>query len=182
MMNKILMIISALVLSMLLASCSPVESPYIIGERTVFSENEIGSESVWEIKDQIFHVKIINSNEVVATEVDWDPEERVHKMETHDIIVTELDDHLFLNIRNDEEGLYYIHRIVRSDKHSIVFYSFDEEEIEKHISSGKVHNRTDGGVVLKGTKEEIDKFIIENIRTIYDLDSVIVAKLISGEL
>ena len=33
-----------------------------------------------------------------------------------------------------------------------------------------------------GTKEEIDKFVLENIRTIFDPDSVFVAKLISGKL
>lgn len=180
-MMKIISIVSLLLLSLFLASCSSLQSPHIIGDRVIFPDNDVGSETVWEVDEEIYHIKIVSSNVIVGAVVEWDSASKTHKTTSGELVLSELNGKLFLNYKEDD--LYHIHRIVPSGNDSVVFYSVDNEEIKKLISTGRVESEKGNGVyLLKGTKEQIDIFIAENIRTIFDPDSAIVGKLISGEL
>jgi predicted P-loop ATPase/GTPase len=179
-MMKIIPIINALVLSLFLASCSSLQSPCIIGEKVIFPESAVGTETVWEVDDEIYHIRIISTNAIAGAVVEWDSESQTHKTTTGELVLSELNGKQFLNYKEDD--LYHIHRIVPSGNDSIVFLSIDAEEMKKHISTGRVESEKGSTYFLKGTKEEIDKFISENVKAIFDSEDIIVAKLISGEL
>ena len=164
----------------LLSSCSSLKSPYYIGEKVEFSENEIGNETVWRLEEDVYHVKIVSSNEVVVSTVNWVDRNKKFTTENHELVISELDDRLFINLKEDD--LYRVLRITPAGQ-SIVFYMVDGDQLKKHIPSGKVEFTEKGDVyTLKGSKEEIDQFIRENITTIFNPDHVVVAELLSGEL
>ena len=179
---KTISIFNALLLSLFLTSCSSLQSSFIVGERITFLEDEVGNETVWKIENKIFHVRIVGTNSLVASVVEWDSEKKTHDLKTEEIIISQLNDHMFLNVKIDD--LYNIHYMVPADnKRVILFYNIDGDELKKHISKGVIETEKDSGIYqLEGTKEEIDKFIIKNHRLIFDPSNVTVGHLISGEL
>jgi hypothetical protein len=147
-----------------------------------FLEDEVGEETVWKIEDKIYHVRIVDTNSLIASIVEWDSDKKAHALKTEEVIVSLLDDHIFLNVKIDD--LYHIHYMVPSDGDRVIlFYNIDTDELKKHISNGVVETDKDSGIFkLEGSKEEIDKFIIRNFRSIFDPSQATVAHLISGEL
>lgn len=181
-MMKIISIVCSLILTVILTSCSSLQSPYIVGEEITFLEDEVGEETVWKIEDEIYHVRIVDTNSLVATIVEWDSDKKAHTLKTEEIIVSHLDDYMFLNVKIDD--LYNIHYVVPSDGDRVLlFYSIDTDGLKKHISKGVIETDKDSGTYkLDGSKEEIDRFIIKNFRSIFDPSQATVAHLISGEL
>lgn len=149
-MMKVISIVSLVIVSMLLVSCSSLQSPCIIGERVTFSEGDIGSETVWKLDSEIYHIKITSTNSISGALVEWDSKSNAYKTTTGELVLSELSGTKFLNFKDDE--VYNVHRIVPADNGSIVFYSIDEEELKKYISTGRVESEKDIGMyLLKGT-------------------------------
>jgi hypothetical protein len=181
-MKKIISIASSFIIAIFQTSCSSLQSPYIVGEQITFLEDEVGEETVWKIDDEIYHVKIVSTNSLIASVVEWDSDKKSHALKTEEIIISELADHMFLNVKADD--LYHIHYMVPSDgERVLLFYNIDSEELKKHIPNGVIETEKDSGIFkLEGSKEDIDKFILKNFRSIFDPSQATVAHLISGEL
>lgn len=166
----------------LLVSCSALQSSDIVGERKTFSEEEVGSESVWKIEDQLYYVRVASANRLVASTVKWDKDRQAHKLETEEIVLSRLGDDQFLNLKI--EDLYHIHYMVPSDDGRVLlFYGINPDALNKHLGRGVVKRDARQDVyTLEGTKEEVDQFIRAHIKSIYDPRKVTAAHLISGSL
>lgn len=180
-MKRVVCCFGLVALSAMLVACSSLKSPHYVGERVTFQEDAVGSESVWKIEEEIYHVKIVNSNEVVGSLIEWNDEKKAHVPKSFELVVSKLGQHLFFNVMDG--GLYNVHRVAMGGDDSVIFYMLDAEAIKKHEPSGRVEPDKDGNVfTLKGSKAEIDRFVLEHIRSLFNPDEVVVARLVSGDV
>jgi hypothetical protein len=174
-------LIFPLISILMLASCASLQSPYVIGEATTYSEDEIGNETVWKIDDEIYYARIISTNTVAVSVVKWDQEAQSNSVETVDLIRSELDGHGFVNFK--EADAYFISRVAPFGDNTLVFYPVDNDALEKLIASDHIEQgEKKGAYILKGTKVEIDQFVSEHVEHIFNTDTPVVAELISGKL
>jgi hypothetical protein len=179
---KTVLTIVLIVLSSFITACTQLQSPYIIGEMIDCTNEDVDTETIWKVGETHYNIRVVSTNELIGTTFEWSRENKAYVPKTYDLVISELKDHLFLNIKGEDHySVFYM--AVACGGEYMVIYSLDEEEIKKHIPDGKVeYNKDDDVLLLKGSKEEIDIFILENIRDIFRHESPLIAELVTGEL
>ena len=170
----------AILTSLLLTACSTLQSPFYIGERVPFEADDVGNETVWKVNDDLYHVRIVNTNLIVAASLKWDEPTGSFQKKTQEVVVSKLNETLFVNLRKND--LYTVLRATPSDEF-IVFYTAEDAEIKKHLGTRCIESAEgDDTYVLQGTKKEIDAFVTEHLHVLFSQDAILIGELISGEL
>jgi hypothetical protein len=147
----------------------------------MITEKELSTKSVWKYGDEIYHVQVVSSNKVVASNVKWDEGTGKHKLESFEVVPSKLDDTIFLNLLHD--NLYTILRVMPAGEESIVLLTIDSDKVEEDIEKGKVKGRSERGTItLDCSKKELDEYIRANLKTLFALDAAGVLELIEGEM
>ncbi|MCK5543209.1 MAG: hypothetical protein KAI40_11010 [Desulfobacterales bacterium] len=176
-------------ISLFLVSCSSLKSEHYVGQKLPIHE-ELEEESIWQFEDKVFYVRVVspaNSPIITASSLQWNKLKNKYEIKTSQVTVTELkiddaDDSLFLNLKEEKEGLYTILRLIpsSSDKDMVIF-TVDKGTIKKHIKEGKVKAVKKGDAfILKLTKEELDSYIRENLNEIFDYGGAGIIKPLKG--
>ena len=180
-MKKIMYLTGILTLSLLCTSCTSMKCKHYVGEREHVSEKELSKKSVWQWGDGVLYVQVVNTNSLIVSSVEWDEENSKHTIDSRQMVLSKLDDVMFLNIQ--EDGLYTILRILPADEDSIVLLTVDDDKLEEDIEKGRIKGETKkGDIILDCSKKELDAYIKDNIQTLFSLDGAGVARLISGEM
>jgi len=181
MLKKILHTSCAIALCMLCTSCASLRCKHFPGTREPLTEKELSHASVWKYGDEIYHVKVVSSNQVVACSVKWDDETARHALESFEVVPSKLEETIFLNILKD--GLYTILRVMPAGEKSMVLMTIDRDKVEKDIAEGKIKGARKGGeYTLDCSQQELDDYIRANLTTLFSLDAAGVLELIKGEL
>lgn len=175
--SKIIRSLWALVLCTGLISCSTLHSPYYVGEISDISEEDLAEESIWVMDEDTYTIRRTGSNSFVAATMEWNSNTKEYNAHTSPILLTELDDHLFLNIQDDDG--YLIIRAVCSLDESLVLFTIDKDKIEQDIKSKKLKAREDGDhIFMECSKEEQDEYIRNNIETMFSYECARVARMV----
>jgi len=181
MIKSFLSLVSLLAICFLSASCASLKSPYFVGEQQPIEDKDLNTDSVWQIADTKYFVRVVDSNTVVASSVEWDKDSQKHTLSTSPLVLTKLGDTLFLNVKKD--GLYTILRMIPSADGSMVLLTIDSDKIKSEIAEGKIKAHKDGSdIITDCSKEELDQYVKDNLPTLFDLNNSSVAKLISGKM
>lgn len=161
-----------------LASCSELRSQYYVGELVPIEEAELGEESIWQLGCEVYYVRCIDTNHGVAATLEWDNGKDEYTVISYPLIISELGDHVFLNVKKDD--YYTILRVAGSCGNSAMLFTVDEEVMKKAIADGSVKaHASNGHIILDGTKEEQDEYIANNIHTVFAMDCGRIARLLS---
>jgi len=173
--------VGLLVVGLVCASCSVLKSPYYAGELGTISEKDLASETVWMQGDDVYFVKRVDSNTVVAATLDWDEKAGGYQIRSFPLVLSTIGDHMFLNVKDGE--YYSIFRVAGSDDDdTFLLFTIDSDKIKQDISDEKIKAREDGeDIVMECTKEEQDAYILENINSIFDMGSGSLVRKISED-
>ena len=178
--KQITFLISAMMLGLLLSSCSNLKSEYYPGEAMTVSEEDQGEETIWMHGGSVYHVKQVGSNSYVIATVGWEEKAGEYKVKSCPIVPSQLGDHMFISIKDTD--LYTIFRVGGADDHGAVLYSVDKEKMKQAIADGKAKARMeDDNIILEGSKEEQDEYIKNNIDSIFSTDSAHIVTLLHEE-
>jgi len=180
-MMKFLYTSCVIALCMLCTSCTSLKCKHFPGTQEMITEKQLNSESVWKFGDTIYHVKVANSNRVVASWVEWDDKTDKHRIKSFPVVVSKLNDTMFLNVKIDE--FYTILRLTPAGNDSIVLLTIDGDKVKKDIEKGIIKgSKSDNGYILDCTKQKLESYIKSNLNTLFSLDGAGVLKLIEGKM
>lgn len=178
--NKGLNVIGLLVAGLVCASCSVLKSPYYVGEQETISEKDLAGETVWMQGDDVYFVKRLDSNTVVAATLDWNENAGEYQTRSFPLVLSTLGDHMFLNVKDGE--YYSIFRVAGTDDDdTILLFTIDPEKLKQDIADEKIKAREDDGIVMECTKEEQDAYILDNINSIFMMGSGSLVRKISTD-
>ena len=179
MLNKVMILIGCVIICLFLSSCYTLQSKHVVGEKNIIEYKKIDAENRWQYKDEDFFTRVIGPGTLVGSSLRWDESKKEYKASNGQIVLTQLDETNFLNIKGDKEDLYTIYRMDYSGDGSIVVYTIKEETMDRHIKEGKVKatkTKNNNSYILELTKEEIDIYIQENINNLFDYGNPIIIK------
>jgi hypothetical protein len=180
--SRIVQWIGLLIIGAVCTSCSTLKSPHFVGAKEPFGEKDLASETVWTQGDDVYFLKRLDSNTLVAATMEWDAKKNDFAVRSFPIIVTKLGDHLFLNVKEDD--LYSIFRVATAcdDEPSLLLFTIDPDKLRKDVAEGKIQAREEGDdIILECTKEEQDAYILENINTVFHMDGASIVRQISKQ-
>ncbi len=181
MLNKLLYAGGMITLTLLCTSCASLKCRHFPGTREPLTEKELSHVSVWKYGDEIYHVKVVNSNQVVACSVKWDDKTARHSLESFEVVPSKLEETIFLNIQKD--GLYTILRVIPAGEKSMVLLTIDKDKVEKDIAEGIIKGTRKGGeYTLDCSQQELNDYIRANLTTLFSLNAAGVLELIEGEM
>lgn len=181
MFKTVMTLVGCVIIIVSLTSCASLKSKYYVGEIEPIDEEEMIEESIWQYNDKVFFLRAIDSTTVIASSLDWRESEKAYKVITSQVVITTLDEHLFLNLKEEKEDLYTILRLIPSMDGEMVILTVDKEKIEKHIKEGRVKATKAGDdFILNLTKKELDVYIRENLNDLFDYDVAGVIRPIKG--
>lgn len=178
---KRLAIGSALFLSLFgLVSCTRMQSAHYVGTKepifTALLKLDGGKQvSVWKYDDDVFYVKPVGPASAVASTLQWNAGKGTFDITSRKLVVTDLDDHLFMNIQ--EDGVYTILRMAfshTSPETSLILFSVNKDKLKQDIGSGKLQVKPSADkdtYVLEGTKQELDAYVGANMTELFDFDT-----------
>ena len=158
--------------AVLLSACTSLKCEHYVGVKEPIAENDIGEETIWRYRDKVYFLKVVDPQTVVASTLVWDDAAQRHQVVASEIALTKLDDHLFLNIRDEEERYYSIFRLSPSMDGPMVLFSVSRDKLEADIKAGRIE--ADSGknsIVLKVTKAQLDAYVRENLFTLFNTDA-----------
>jgi len=171
-MKRLLFPLLSLILAATISSCASLKCKYYPGKLAA-EKNLIGRKMLCTFGSTAFNVNILSSEDIVMARLEWDAQKKEFKAINNKVLLSELENgYLFLNILGDD-GLYTILKCSAREKW-IVFYTIKEEKIKKDIESGRIKatvNDKDSKYVLDLSKEELDKYLAENIDTLFDYNN-----------
>ena len=179
--NQVWKAIGLLILSTACVSCSILKSPHYVGEQEAIREEDLASETVWMQGDDVYFVKRVDSNTVVAATLDWDAKANNFRIRSYPIILSSLGEYSFLNVKEDEN--YSIFRVIGTDdEETLLLFTIDGDKLEQDIADGKIKARASGDdIVMECTKEEQDAYMRANVDLMFDMNSAFLARKISRE-
>lgn len=161
-----------------LCSCASLKSKYYPGKVAV-EKGLIGKKMLCIFGDAAFNVNVLSCDDIVMARLEWDDQKKEFKAVNNKAVLSELGKgYLFLNILGDD-GLYTILKCTPREKW-IVVYTIKEEKIKKDIESGRIKatvNDKDSKYVLDLSKEELDKYLEENVDTLFDYNNPMVVNI-----
>ena len=179
MISQILSMACLLAICIGITSCSGLQSKYYVGEKLPISEDDLAQESIWLYGDDTYYVRRTGSNTFVIARMMWNEDKGDYTVQSEPIVGSKLGDHLFLNIKGLD--YYTIFRVGFTLDDALVLYSADKDKIAQDITEGKVkaHKDEHNNIILDGTKEEQDAYILKNIHSVFATDDPGIARLIS---
>ena len=179
--NRIVVTLCCFFLSVVAISCTSLKSRHIVGETIPMTEEEISTETVWKFGDDVYRLRLVDANHLVAATMEWDENKGMYTVRSYPVVPSKLGDHMFLNVK---EGAYYIIlRLVASGDDTVVLLTADEDKLEKDIAEGTLKARKENHeFIMDGSKEVLDQYIGANIDTLFSLEAAGVAQLILGEM
>ena len=179
--NLIVKWIGLLIIGAACISCSTLKSPHYVGEQEPMSEKDLADITVWENGDDVFFVKRVDSNTLVAATLEWDGDINNFTVRSFPFIVSALGDHMFLNVR--EGDLYSIFRVAGAcsdDEPIFALFTIDDDKMKQDIADGKIKARKEkDDIIMECTKEEQDAFIMENIDKVFHMDGASIVRQIA---
>lgn len=180
MLNKVMILIGCVIICLFLSSCYTLHSKHVVGEKKLIENKKIDAEGRWQFEDKDFFTRVIGHGTLVGSSLGWDETKKEYKASNVQIVLTQLDDTNFLNIKESKDDLYTIYRMDYSGDGSIVVYTIKEETMDRHIKEGKVKatktKYNNSSYILELTKEELDIYIQENINNLFDYGNPIIIK------
>jgi len=160
-----------LIAGLVCASCSVLKSPHYAGQQEAISEKDLAGETVWMQGDDVYFIKRVDSNTVVAATMDWNEQAGGFQIRSFPVIVSTLGDHMFLNVKDEE--YYSIFRVAGTDDdETILLFTVDPDKMKQAIANGAIKAREEGGdIVMECTKEEQDAYIRDNINSMFEMGS-----------
>ncbi|MFA7173361.1 MAG: hypothetical protein WC340_08100 [Kiritimatiellia bacterium] len=181
MFNQIMHCAMLMALTLTCASCASLKCKYFPGARESVTDKGLSGKSIWKFGTETYHVQVVNSNKVVAAWVKWDEATATHKLESGEVVLSKLDETLFLNLQT--EGLYTILRVVPAGERDVVLLTIDHEKVEADFEKGVIKGtKKDGVFTLECSKEELDAYLRANLNTLFSLKAAGVLKLIEGKM
>jgi hypothetical protein len=181
MIKRIMSLAVAAIFCLSALACTSMKSKHFVGQQQMLTEQELSQESVWTMGNDVFFVRRINDTTLIASSMDWDKKTQTYSVVSYPLVVSKLGAYTFLNIKDGD--LYTILRLVGGESDAVVLLSVDKDKIETDIAAGKIKaQKEDRAFILSGSKAELDHYIETNINTLFSLEAVGIAKLISGEL
>ena len=173
----------ALILGLVLAvtaACSRMQSAHYPGTKEPLFEELLALDdarqvSVWKYDDDLFYVKPMDKHSAVAATLQWNPSQETFQVVSRQLVITRIDDHLFLNIK--EDGLYTILRMAfahTSGNDPIVLFTVKEAKLKADMAAGKIKTKpsTDKETyVLDVSKKTLDTYIRRQGDDLFDFDS-----------
>jgi hypothetical protein len=173
--------IGLLIIGAACISCSTLKSPHYVGEQEPMSEKDLAEITVWENGDDVFFVKRVDSNILVAATLEWDSKINDFSVRSFPVIVSKLGDHMFLNVREDD--LYSIFRVAGAcddDEPIFALFTIDPDKMKQDMADGKIKARKEkDDVIMECAKEEQDAYILENIDTMFHMDGASIVRQIA---
>ena len=164
-----------------LLSCTSMKSHHIVGLEQVLTEKDLSQESVWKMGRDVFFVRRMADNTLIAASMDWHKNTQTYSVVSYPLVVSKLGEYTFLNIK--EGDLFTILRLVGAEGGAVVLLSVDSDKIETDREAGLIKaHRDDHAFIISGSKAEFDRYIETNIDTLFSLEAVGIVELISGEL
>ena len=181
MMKTFLYIGCVIALCVLCTSCSSLKCKHFPGKQEMITEKKLSDDSVWKFGEMVYHVKVAECNRVVASWVEWDDKAEKHKMDSFPVVVSKLDDTMFLNLKVDQ--FYTILRAIPSGDDSIILLTIDDDKLEADIEKGIIKGtKKDGDYILDCTKQDLENYIKANLNTLFSLEAAGILKLIEGKM
>ena len=182
-MNKFIM---AVLLLLTVVSCNTLKSRHYVGERISNEEllKTFHEDSTWEFHESAIHVKIAK-DEIFASSVKWNPQKKLHEVETKTVIFSNIEDANFINIKDGE--LYNILQIGFASKNEFILYRVDEKKIKKDMKNKVIKGVSKGSFlkednyILDVTKNELDEYIRKNVSTLFCRDMVGILRCLKQE-
>jgi len=181
MVKRIFTLLCCLVVCVGAISCTRFKARHYAGEKVFLTEAEISEETIWEVGDQVYFVRLVEGGILAAATLEWDAKKNAYAMQTYELVSSKLGDHTFLNVK---DGDYYtILRVVGAGDDTLVLLTVDKDKLEKDMAEGNLQARKeDTDIVMDGSKEALDRYIETHMDTLFSLDAAAVARLISGAL
>lgn len=174
-MKRLLLPLLSFVLAAWLCSCTSLKSKYYPGTVVESEKGNIGKTLICNFNEQIFLVNTQSKDEIVMGHLEWDEKKHEFKAVNNKVVVSKLKENtLFFNILGDD-GLYTILKFAPGfNKNAAVLYSVKKEKIQQDIKDGKIKaasNKDQSEFVMELTKDELDKYILENMDTLFDYNN-----------
>ncbi|MEA3346863.1 MAG: hypothetical protein U9Q21_02100 [Candidatus Auribacterota bacterium] len=181
MFKTVIKLTGCVIISLFLTSCASLKSKHYVGIKEPIEKEDLEEESIWQFEDKVFYVRALDPATAIASSLKWDDSKKEYKIITTQVVLTKLDEHLFLNLKGEKEDLYTILRLTGSMDGTMIIFTVDDEEIEKHIKEGKVKAIKKGdNFILELTKEELDSYVRENLNNLFDYDIAGIIKPLKG--
>lgn len=181
MVKRILSLSLAAIFCLSALACTSMKSKHFVGQKQILTEKELSQESVWKMGNDVFFVRRLNDNTLIVSLMDWDKKTQAYSVASYPLVVSKLGEYTFLNIKDGD--LYTILRLVGGESDAVVLLSVDKDKLETDIEAGKIKaHKDDHAFICSGSKVDLDHYIQTNINTLFSLEAVGIATLISGEL
>ncbi len=162
-----------------LSSCRGLKSKHYVGEKLVISEEDLGHESIWMYEDEAYYVRRSESNTFIVATLQWNEEKGDYIAKSGILVPSKLGAHEFLNIKDN--NLYTIFQAISDKKDSVVLLGVDRDKVVRDITDGIVcaHTNKYREIIMDGSKQEQDEYILNNIHTLFSMDYASFAKKLS---
>jgi hypothetical protein len=158
-----------------------MKSHHIVGLKQVLTEKDLSQESVWKMGNDVFFVRRMDDNTLMAAAMDWNNHTQTYSVISYPLVVSKLGAYTFLNIKDGD--LFTILRLVGAEGDTVVLLSVDSDKLETDMEAGRIKaHRDDEAFIFSGSKAELDRYIETNIHTLFSLEMVGVVELLSGDL
>lgn len=158
-----------------------MKSHHIVGLKQVLTEKDLSQESVWKMGNDVFFVRRMDDNTLMAAAMDWNNHTQTYSVVSYPMVVSKLGAYTFLNIKDGD--LFTILRLVGAKDDAVVLLSVNSDKIETDMDAGRIKaHRDDQSFIFGGSKAELDRYIETNIHTLFSLEMVGVVELLSGDL
>ena len=158
-----------------------MKSHHIVGLKQVLTEKDLSQESVWKMGNDVFFVRRMDDNTLMAAAMDWNNHTQTYSVISYPLVVSKLGAYTFLNIKDGD--LFTILRLVGAEGDTVVLLSVDSDKLETDMEAGRIKaHRDDEAFIFSGSKAELDRYIETNIDTLFSLEMVGVVELLSGDL
>jgi hypothetical protein len=181
-----------LVLLTVLTGCTALESEFYPGEQVTDISQFLAEESVWTTGDGgAFYIRPAGTNTFQLTGLEWNKKAGSYEIEKIELILSKLDDQLFISCKEDNDDHYVIVRLVLPETsdglpETAILLNIDEEKIIQDAEAGlvkfkakKSKGKPSYETTLTGTKEEQDEYFKNNPNSLYDLNGAVVLKRVS---
>jgi hypothetical protein len=168
-------------LSLGMASCASLKSKHYVGEKESGAEKDLKKETIWQFQEKVYYVRAIDPQTLIASTLEWNDEKKKYEVKTSQIVISKLNENLFLNLKPEKEDLYTILRLSPSTDKIMAIFTVDSDIIQKHMKEGRVKAVKKGDdFILELSKEQLDKYVQENINDLFNYKNAGIIKAIKG--
>ena len=156
-----------------IASCTQLKSVHFVGTKLPAFEEYKRDVSIWKNDSNVFYVMPINDYEASVATLEWDKDLSQFKQQEYQIIISEIGDHRFLNVRSG--GLFTIVRMAGAIDNQLVIFEASETNLKQDIKGGllKIKQNSNKNVFqLDMSKQELDSYVEANIASLFEHSSV----------